>query len=141
VRPDRNASDVAETEGVDIRTYRVIYNLLQDIEAALVGLLDPEFKEVVLGQAEVRAVFKVPRAGNVAGCYIRDGRVISRCSIRVIRDGIVVHEGPIDSLRRFKDDVREVTAGYECGIGIERFNDIKEGDVLEAFHMEEVERG
>jgi len=139
VRPEPNASKAAERDGVDIRVYRVIYNLLDDVKAAMEGLLDPEFKEEVLGRAEVRQTFKVP-GGVVAGCYVLDGKITRAAEVRVLRDNVIVHEGKIASLRRFKDDVREVAHGYECGIGLERFNDIKEGDVLEAFIMVKVER-
>jgi translation initiation factor IF-2 len=139
VRPEPNARKAAERDGVDIRVYRVIYNLLDDVKAAMEGLLDPEFKEEVLGRAEVRQTFKVP-GGVVAGCYVLDGKITRAAKVRVLRDNVIVHEGKIASLRRFKDDVREVAHGYECGIGLERFNDIKEGDVLEAFIMVKVER-
>src|SRR5690606_13941442 len=107
---------------------------------ALVGMLEPEYREVVLGRAEVRALFRVPNVGTVAGCYVTDGKIVRGAQVRVVRDGTVVHEGPMASLRRFKDDVREVAQGYECGIGLERFQDVKEGDILEAFRMEEVPR-
>ena len=139
VRPEPNAKKAAERDGVDIRLYRIIYNLLDDMKAAMAGLLDPEFKEEVLGQAEVRQIFKIP-AGVVAGCYVIDGKITRSAEVRVLRDNVIVHEGKIASLRRFKDDVREVPHGYECGIGVERFNDIKEGDVIEAFIMKRIER-
>ncbi|MGE5599656.1 MAG: translation initiation factor IF-2, partial [Bacteroidota bacterium] len=140
VRPDPAAKRLAEMENVDIRLYRIIYDAIADIEAALEGMLAPEYQEVVLGKAEVRAVFKVPKVGNVAGCFVLDGKITRSAQARVVRDHVVVHEGKIDSLKRFKDDVREVAAGFECGIGLERFNDIKEGDVIEAFVMEEIKR-
>ncbi|WP_242822466.1 translation initiation factor IF-2 [Thermaerobacter marianensis] len=140
VRPDANARRAAEKEHVEIRTYRVIYELLDDVKAALQGLLKPEIREVVLGQAEVRATFKVPGVGTVAGCYVTDGKIARNARVRVIRDGTVIYEGRIASLKRFQDDVREVAQGYECGVGIERFNDIKEGDVLEVFQEQEVAR-
>ncbi len=140
VRPDNNAKRIAQKEGVDIRTYRVIYELLEDIEDAMKGMLDPEFKEVATGTAEVRQVFKVPNIGSVAGCYITDGAINRNEKVRVIRDGIVIAEGDIASLRRFKDDVKEVVQGYECGIGLDKFNDFKEGDVIEGFKMVEIER-
>lgn len=139
VRPEPNARKAAERDGVDIRVYRIIYNLLDDVKAAMAGLLDPEFKEQVLGRAEVRQTFKVP-GGVVAGCYVVDGKITRTSEVRVLRDNVIVHEGKISSLKRFKDDVREVTHGYECGIGVERFNDIKDGDVIEAFIMVKVER-
>lgn len=137
VRPTSNAAALAKKEDVDIRTYRIIYNAIEDIEAAMTGMLDPEYKEVDLGKAEVRATFKVPGSGMVAGCYVVEGKILRNASIRLVRDGIVVHEGSIDSLRRFKDDVKEVATGYECGIGLENYNDVKEGDMIEAFHMKE----
>ncbi|MDI6813362.1 MAG: translation initiation factor IF-2 [Desulfitobacteriaceae bacterium] len=140
VRPDSNTKATAEMQGVDVRLYRVIYDAIEDVKAAMTGLLDPDYKEVVQGKAEVRQIFKVPKAGSVAGCFVTEGKVGRSAKVRVIRDGIVIHEGNIDSLRRFKDDVREVNEGYECGIGIERFNDIKEGDTIEAFVLEEVKR-
>jgi len=140
VRPDRSALDAAERQSVDVRTYRVIYECIEEIEAAMKGMLAPKFREALLGHAEVRQTIRVPNVGTIAGSYIQDGKISRNAQIRVIRDGIVIFEDKISSLRRFKDDVREVAAGYECGVGLERFNDIKEGDVLEAFIMEEVER-
>jgi translation initiation factor IF-2 len=140
VRPTPNASSLAKKEKVDIRTYRIIYSAIEDIEAAMTGMLDPEYKEVELGKAEVRAVFKVPGSGMVAGSYVVEGKILRNASIRLVRDGIVIHEGNIDSLRRFKDDVREVATGYECGIGIENYNDVKEGDMIEAYQMKEQKR-
>ncbi|MGI6037694.1 MAG: translation initiation factor IF-2 [Limnochordia bacterium] len=140
VRPDQTARLAAEREGVDIRLHRIIYQAIDEVEAAIKGLLDPEYEEVVLGQAEVRATFRVPNVGVIAGSYVLEGKITRSAQIRVLRDNVVIFEGQIASLKRFKDDVREVSAGYECGIGIERFNDIKEGDVLEAFQMQEVPR-
>lgn len=140
VRPEPNANKLAEKEKVDIRVYRVIYEALEDIESAVKGMLEPIYREVVIGRADVRATFKVPNVGIVAGCYVSDGKVTRNSLIRVLRDGVIVYEGKIGSLKRFKDDVREVSEGYECGISIEKFNDIKEGDVFEAFIMEEVDR-
>ncbi|WP_415537780.1 translation initiation factor IF-2 [Dehalobacter sp. 4CP] len=140
VRHDSNTKSTAELQGVDIRMYRVIYDAIDDIKAAMEGLLEPTFKEVIQGKAEVRQIFKVPKAGTVAGSYITDGKIHRSDKIRVIRDGIVVHEGDLESLRRFKDDAKEVAEGYECGIGLKNFNDLKEGDILEAFTMEEVKR-
>lgn len=133
VRPDSNAKKMAEKEQIDIRTYRIIYDVVDDIKSAMKGMLEPEYEEVVLGRAEVRALFKVPTIGVVAGCFVTEGKITRNSKIRVIRQGIVVYEGKIASLKRFKDDVREVMSGYECGIGVEKFNDIKEQDVLEAF--------
>ncbi len=140
VRPDKNALDSAERNGVDIRTHRIIYDIINEIEAAMKGMLAPTFKEVLLGHAEVRQTIHVPNVGTIAGSYILDGKITRQSQIRVVRDGIVIFEDKISSLRRFKDDVKEVNDGYECGIGLDKFNDIKVGDVLEAFVMEEVER-
>ena len=140
VRPDKNALDSAERNGVDIRTHRIIYEIIDEIEAAMKGMLAPTFREALLGHAEVRQTIRVPNVGTIAGCYIKDGKITRASQIRVVRDGIVIFEDKISSLKRFKDDVREVADGYECGVGLEKFNDIKEGDILEAFIMEEVER-
>ncbi len=140
VRPDNGASAAAENKNVDIRLYRVIYQAIEEIEAAMKGMLDPEYKEVVIGHAEVRQTFKVSGVGTIAGAYVTDGKIARSEQIRLVRDGIVVHEGVIDSLKRFKDDAKEVSEGYECGIGIEKFNDIKEGDIIECFTMEQIER-
>ncbi len=140
VRPDKNAMDTAERQTVDIRTYRIIYECIEEITAAMKGMLAPQFKENVIGHAEVRQTIHVPNVGTIAGSYVQDGKIQRNAQIRVIRDGIVIFEDKISSLRRFKDDMREVAAGYECGIGLERFNDIKENDILEAFIMEEVAR-
>lgn len=138
VRPDPKAREAAEREKVDVRTYRVIYDAIDDVKAALKGMLTPKFKETLLGRAEVRATFKVPKVGTVAGCYVLEGKITRNAQVRVIRDGVVIHEGKIESLKHFKDDVREITAGKECGIGLERFQDIKEGDIIEGFIMEQV---
>ncbi|NLM64164.1 MAG: translation initiation factor IF-2 [Firmicutes bacterium] len=140
VRPDAAGAATAEIEGVDVRLYRVIYDVIDDVKKAMVGLLEPEFREVVTGHAEVRATFKVPKAGMVAGSYVTDGRIARTARVRVLRDGVVVHEGKLASLKRFKDDVREVAAGFECGIGIEGWNDVRVGDVIEAYGKEEVRR-
>ena len=140
VRPDAGAAAAAERQEVDIRLYRVIYQAIEEIEAAMKGMLDPEFKEVVIGHAEVRQTFKVSGIGTIAGAYVTDGKIARNAEIRLVRDGIVVHEGKIDSLKRFKDDAKEVSDGFECGIGIEKFNDVKEGDVIECFIMEEIKR-
>jgi translation initiation factor IF-2 len=140
VRPSTNITAMAEREKVEIRTYRVIYEIIDDIEAALKGMLDPIFKEVVMGKIEIRETFKVPGIGNIGGAYVLEGKVQRNAQIRLVRDGIVIHEGKISSLKRFKDDAKEVAQGYECGIGIENYNDIKEGDIIEAFKMEEIER-
>jgi translation initiation factor IF-2 len=140
VRPDMNARKLVETQQIDIRLYRVIYDAIEDIKAALSGLLKPEIREVIQGRAEVRATFKVPKAGVIAGCYVTEGKITRNSKIRVIRDGIVLYEGEVSSLKRFKDDVREVASGYECGLGITNYNDIREGDHLEAFGFEEIKR-
>ncbi len=140
VRPDKTAIDSAELQGVDIRTYRIIYECIEEIEAAIKGMLKPVYREVVLGHAEVRQTIHVPNVGFIAGSYITDGKVTRASQIRVVRDGVIIFEDKIASLRRFKDDVKEVASGYECGIGLDKFNDIKENDVLEAFIMEQVER-
>ena len=134
------ARAMAEKDEVDIRTYRVIYKLTEDIEKALVGMLDPEFKEVIQGHVEVRQVFKVSNVGTIAGCYVIDGKITRNAGVRLSRDGVVIHEGVISSLKRFKDNVKEVAEGFECGIGIEDYNDIKVGDLIEAYVEEEVER-
>ncbi len=139
VRPPVKVKELAAKEKVDIRFYDVIYHALDDIKKAMVGLLEPEFKEVVIGSAEVRETFSVPKIGTIAGCYVIDGKVARNAKVRVLRDGVVINTGQMGSLRRFKDDAKEVASGYECGIGIENFNDIKVGDVIEAFVMEEVE--
>ena len=140
IRPDSTARDAAEREGVDIRLYRIIYQAIEDVEKAMKGLLAPEFKENLLGHAQVRSTFKITGAGTIAGCYVTDGKVQRNASVRLLRDNVVVFEGKLSSLRRFKDDVKEVASGYECGIGLENYNDVKEGDVVECFVMEEIER-
>lgn len=140
VRPDAGAAASAESQGVDIRLYRVIYTAIEEIEAAMRGMLDPTYKEEVTGHAEIRQTFKVSGVGTIAGCYVTDGTITRNTQVRIVRDGIVVHEGELASLKRFKDDVKEVASGYECGLSIERYNDIKEGDVVEGFKMVEVER-
>ena len=139
VRPDKNAADSAGRNKVDMRMYRVIYDCINEIESAMKGMLAPKFKEVALGQAEVRQVYKITGVGFVAGCYVTDGKVARNAQIRLVRDGIVIHEGVMNSLQRFKDSVKEVARGYECGIGIEKYSDIKEGDIIEAFMMEQIE--
>lgn len=138
VRPSNNASVLAEKEGVNIRTYRIIYDALDDIKSAMVGMLEPEYKEVILGTAEVRLTYKISNIGTVAGCYVLNGKIVRNSGVRIIRDGIVIFESQLSSLKRFKDDVKEVATGYECGITIEKFNDIKDGDLIEAYIMEEV---
>ena len=140
VRPDKAAMDSADTQGVDIRTYRIIYECIEEITAAIKGMLKPIYREVVLGHAEVRQTIHVPNVGMIAGSYVTDGKITRASQIRVVRDGVIIFEDKISSLRRFKDDVKEVASGYECGIGLDKFNDIKENDVLEAYIMEQVER-
>lgn len=140
VRPDANVRRKAEEEGVEIRLHNIIYKMIEEIEAAMKGMLAPELEEVVTGQAVIRQVIKVSKIGNIAGSYVTDGSIKRDCGIRLIRDGIVVYEGKLASLKRFKDDAKEVSAGYECGITIENYNDIKEGDIIEGFTMEEVAR-
>ena len=139
VRPEPKARSQAQKEGVDVRLHTVIYEVTQEIEQAMVGLLDPTFEEVILGQAEVREIFRVPKFGTIAGSYVRDGNVRRGAKVRLLRDNVVVHEGKLDSLRRFKEDVTEVKNGYECGISLASFNDIKPGDVIEAYTKKEVQ--
>jgi translation initiation factor IF-2 len=140
VRPDRKARDLAETEGVEIRTYEIIYKLLEDIERAMVGMLAPEFEEVVTGEAEVREVFRVPRVGAIAGCYVRSGTISRGSKVRFLRDGTIIWKGSIQSLRRFKEDAREVREGFECGVGLSDFQDLKPGDLIETFDEREIAR-
>jgi translation initiation factor IF-2 len=140
VRPNAEARALAEREGVDLRTYRVIYQLTDDIQQALVGMLAPERVEETIGEAEVRQLFRISRIGVIAGCHVTNGTVRRNASVRVVRDGTVVYEGAVASLKRFKEDVREVQSGFECGIQIESFNDVKEGDVLEFYETKEIER-
>jgi translation initiation factor IF-2 len=140
VRPDRNAQDMAEREEVDVRLHSVIYNVTEEIKKGMAGLLEPTFKEVRLGSAEVRQVIRVPKVGAIAGCMVTDGRITraGETTARLLRDNVVVYEGKIASLRRFKDDVSEVKSGFECGIALDKFNDIKDGDVIEVFTMERI---
>nr|WP_034438687.1 translation initiation factor IF-2 [Clostridium ihumii] len=138
VRPDNNAVAVGEKENVEIKTYRIIYDAIEDIKSAMLGMLDPEYKEVVLGTAEARQVYKISNVGTIAGCYVLTGKIVRNASVRVIRNGVVVFESALASLKRFKDDVKEAATGFECGISIEKFNDIKEGDIIEAYTMEEI---
>ncbi len=140
VRPDVNAKRTADTEGVEIRLHRIIYKVMEEIEAAMQGMLDPEFEEKIIGQAEVRQTFKVSKVGTIAGSYVTEGKISRDSGVRLIRDGIVIFEGELDALKRFKDDAKDVAKGYECGITIKNFNDVKEGDVIEAFIMEEITR-
>ena len=140
VRPDANVRRKAEEEGVEIRLHNVIYKMVEEIEAAMKGMLAPELEEVVTGQAEIRQIYKVSKLGNIAGCYVTDGVIKRNSGVRLIRDGVVVYEGKLSSLKRFKDDAKEVAQGFECGLMIENFNDIKEGDIVEGYIMKEVER-
>ncbi|HCL4437165.1 translation initiation factor IF-2 [Clostridium botulinum] len=140
VRPDNNAIIASERDGVDIKTYRVIYDAIEDIKSAMLGMLEPEFKEVVIGTAEVRQVYKISSVGTIAGAYVQTGKLARNAGARVIRDGIVIFESELASLKRFKDDAKEVAQGYECGLSIEKFNDIKEGDIIECFIMEEIKK-
>ncbi|TNF09099.1 MAG: translation initiation factor IF-2, partial [Bacillota bacterium] len=139
VRPTAAVKQDADSQGVEIRLYNIIYRVAEDIEAALKGMLEPTFEEIVTGQAEVRDTFKVSRIGTIAGCYVTDGVIKRDALVRVLRNGIVVYEGKLASLKRFKDDAKEVRQGYECGLNIENFNDIKVGDIIEASQMKEVE--
>jgi translation initiation factor IF-2 len=140
VRPSANVAEMAQTAGVDLRLYRIIYDAIEDIQKAMKGMLAPTFKEVVNGHSEIRQLFKVSNVGTIGGSYVTDGKIIRSSDVRVVRDGIVIFEGKLASLKRFKDDAKEVASGYECGIMVERFNDIREGDIIESFHMEEVQR-
>jgi translation initiation factor IF-2 len=140
VRPNRLARERAEAEKVELRLYEVIYQVLEDVNNALVGMLQPEFEEVVTGEAEVREVFSVPRIGKIAGCYVRDGVITRGTRVRFLRDGVVIWNGTIQSLKRFKDDVREVASGFECGIGLSDFQDLKQGDVIETYDLKEIAR-
>jgi translation initiation factor IF-2 len=140
VRPDRKSRDLAETEGVEIRTYEIIYQLIEDIQNAMVGMLAPEYEEVVTGDAEVREIFRVPRIGAIAGCYVTNGVITRNSKVRFIREGTIIWKGAVSSLRRFKDDVREVASGFECGIGLTDFQDLKPGDIIETFEEREIPR-
>ena len=138
VRPGPIAKDMAEKDGVEIKLYSVIYNAIEDVEAAMNGMLDPVFKEVIIGNVEVRQIFKISNVGTIAGCYVTTGKVVRNAGVRVLRDNVVIHEGKLISLKRMKDDSKEVAAGYECGIQLENYNDIQEGDIIEAFIMEQI---
>ena len=140
VRPDGNATVQAEKENIEIKTYRIIYDAIEDVKSAMIGMLEPEYKEVVNGKAEVRMTYKISNVGTIAGCYVTDGKIVRNSEIRVIRDGIVIFESTLASLKRFKDDAKEVAKGYECGLSVEKFNDLKEGDVIESFTMEAIKR-
>jgi len=140
VRPNLNARRLAEKEKVDIRMYSIIYDAIEDVHKALEGMLSPEKKEEIMSTVDIRAVFKVPKVGNIAGCYVQDGKIMRNHRVRLVRDGIQVYEGTISSLKRLKDDVREVEAGFECGIGLDNFNDLKVGDTIESFRIVESKR-
>ena len=140
VRPDRKSRELAESEDVEIRAYEIIYKLLEDIEQAMIGMLAPEFQEVVTGEAEVREVFRVPKIGSIAGCHVRSGVITRGSKVRFLRDGVVIWKGAISSLRRFKDDAREVREGFECGIGLTDFQDLKSGDLIETFEERQIAR-
>ncbi|MEO6158168.1 MAG: EF-Tu/IF-2/RF-3 family GTPase, partial [Ilumatobacteraceae bacterium] len=140
VRPDRKARDMAAADGVEIRLYEIIYKLLEDIERAMVGMLAPEFEEVVTGEAEVREIFRVPRIGAIAGCYVLSGQITRGSKVRFLRDGTIIWKGSINSLKRFKEDAREVRDGFECGIGLSDFQDLKPGDIIETFEEREIAR-
>jgi translation initiation factor IF-2 len=140
VRPDRKARELAESERVEMRLYEVIYQILDDVNNALLGLLKPEFEEVVTGEAEVREIFSVPRVGKIAGCYVRSGVITRGSQVRFLREGTIIWKGAIASLRRFKEDARDVREGFECGIGLENFQDLKPGDIIETFELKEIAR-
>jgi translation initiation factor IF-2 len=140
VRPDRKAREMADAEKVEIRSYEIIYKLLEDIEKAMVGMLAPEFEEVVTGEAEVREIFRVPKIGAIAGCYVLTGAITRGTKVRFLRDGTIIWKGSIQSLRRFKEDAREVREGFECGIGLSDFQDLKPGDIIETFEEREIAR-
>ncbi|MGH3422183.1 MAG: EF-Tu/IF-2/RF-3 family GTPase, partial [Streptosporangiaceae bacterium] len=140
VRPDRRARDLAEQHDVEIRTYEIIYKLIEDIESAMVGMLTPEFEEVITGEAEVREIFRIPRVGAVAGCSVRSGVITRGSKVRFLREGVIIWKGAITSLKRFKDDVREVQTGFECGIGLSNNQDLRQGDVIETYDVREIPR-
>jgi translation initiation factor IF-2 len=140
VRPNLKVKEIAEHEGVEVRFYDIIYKLVNEVKDAMSGMLAPDIEEVYLGQAEVRDTFSVPKVGTVAGCFVADGKIIRNCKVRLLRGGVVIYTGSVSSLRRIKDDVKEVSKGFECGMGLEKFNDIKVGDVIEAFDTKEVAR-
>ena len=140
VRPDRRSREMAAKADVEIRTYEIIYKLLEDLEAAMLGMLAPVFEEIVTGEAEVRQVFRVPKIGAIAGCYVREGVITRGSKVRFLREGVIIWKGAITSLRRFKEDAREVQAGFECGIGLSDYQDLKEGDIIETFDEREIPR-
>jgi translation initiation factor IF-2 len=140
VRPDRKARDVADKEGVEVRNYEIIYKVLEDMENAMLGLLEPEYEEIVTGEAEVREIFRVPKIGAIAGCYVQSGVITRGSKVRFLRDGTIIWKGTITSLRRFKDDAKEVATGFECGIGLSDFQDLKPGDIIETCEEREIPR-
>ena len=140
VRPDRKAREMAEAEGVEIRSYEIIYQIIEDIQNAMLGLLAPEYEEVVTGEAEVREIFRIPRVGAIAGCYVTNGVITRGSKVRFLREGTIIWKGSITSLKRFKDDAREVASGFECGIGLSDFQDLKPGDIIETFEEREIPR-
>ena len=140
VRPDKRSRDAAESDAVEIRTYEIIYKLIEDIQAAMIGMLAPEYEEIVTGEAEVREVFRIPRVGAIAGCMVRDGTITRGSKVRFLREGTVIWKGAINSLKRFKDDAREVQSGFECGIGLTDYQDLKEGDLIETYEEREIPR-
>ena len=140
MRPDRKARELATLEAVEMRLYEVIYQVLEDVQSALLGMLKPEFEEIVTGEAEVCEVFSIPRVGRVAGCYVRNGTITRGSRVRFLREGVVIWNGTIASLRRFKDDVREVREGFECGVGLENYSDLKPGDLIETYEEREIAR-
>jgi translation initiation factor IF-2 len=140
VRPDRKARELAETQDVEIRSYEIIYKLIEDIESAMVGMLAPEFEEVITGEAEVREIFRVPRVGAIAGCYVLTGTITRGSKVRFLREGTILWKGAITSLKRFKEDAREVQAGFECGIGLSNNQDLRAGDIIETFEEREIPR-
>ena len=140
VRPDANVRKKAQEEGVDIRLHKIIYKAVEEMEAAMKGMLAPVYEEVVIGQAEVRKIYKVSKVGTIAGCMVQDGKIVRDCKVRLVRDGIVIYSGELNSLKRFENDAKEVSSGYECGLTIKNYNDIKENDIIEAYEDQEVAR-
>ena len=140
VRPDANVRKKAQEEGVDIRLHNIIYKAVEEMEAAMKGMLAPVYEEVVIGQAEVRKIYKVSKIGTIAGCMVQDGKIVRDCKVRLVRDGIVIYSGELNSLKRFENDAKEVSSGYECGLTIKNYNDIKENDIIEAYEDQEVAR-
>ena len=140
VRPDKRSRDMAAGDGVEVRTYEIIYKLIEDIESAMIGMLAPEYEEVVTGEAEVREVFRIPRVGAIAGCMVREGTITRGSKVRFLREGTIIWKGAVNSLKRFKDDAREVQTGFECGVGLTDYQDLKEGDIIETYEEREIPR-